>query len=97
MSLRECDVCGDEYDPSKKKRGGYINHCDGCAKEKVERYLGRQGLTNKDASITVLRENLGFWKRTIKRENSIGFNANLPLGSPAFEQVAEGRREENGS
>jgi len=94
MPIRECAKCGDEYDPSKKKRGGYIYHCDACSKEKVEKYIGRQGLTNKDSSITVLRENLGYWKQTIKRENAVGINANLPLSSAAFEQIAAEKRDE---
>jgi hypothetical protein len=87
--VRECAVCGEEYDPSRKRKGGYIQHCDDCSEEKVEKYLGRPGLTNKDASVTILRTDLQYWKEQLERENAIGFGANLPVGNPAFEKSSE--------
>jgi hypothetical protein len=51
------------------------------------KYVGKQGLSNKDASIEIFRENLGFVKQVIKGENARGFTANLSLGSPVNECV----------
>jgi hypothetical protein len=92
--IRECAVCGEEFDTVKKRKGGYITHCDDCSEETVEKYIGRQGLTNKDASISIIRTDLEYWRSQIARENAAGFNANLPISNAPFEQVREARQDD---
>lgn len=55
---------------------GYINQCDNCAIN-VEKYIGRRD--DKHGDIEIFRGNTEFIKRQIKRENAVGFNANLPF------------------
>lgn len=87
QKMIKCRDCGKRFDPESKRRQvkqGYYNQCLTCSlsTKDVPRYLGRQGLTNKDGSITIFRENLDFVKKVLKRECGAGFNANLSLGNP---------------
>lgn len=93
MSLRVCRDCETEFDPAKKSyRGGFIDQCSSCSRasgDAEQRYLGKPGLTNKDASIEIFRTDLARVRATINRENRIGFTANLPISSPGAEAAKE--------
>jgi hypothetical protein len=54
-----------------------------------QKYLGRQGATNKGANIEIFRGDLPFIKKVLDRENRIGFTANLYLPSAAQIRVQE--------
>lgn len=88
MSTKICRDCGKEFDPVAKRticKAGFVNQCAHCSRKTGDadtKYLGKQGLTNKDGSITIFRENLAWVKGVIKGENARGFTANLSLGSP---------------
>lgn len=88
MSTKICRDCGKEFDPKAKQticKAGFIDQCARCSvksKDADTKYLGKQGLTNKDGSITIFRENLATVKAVIKGENARGFTANISLGSP---------------
>jgi len=91
--MKICRDCGKEFDPEHKKticKAGYINQCAKCSVKSKDvdiKYLGKQGLSNKDASIEIFRENLGFVKQVIRGENARGFTANISLGSPVSQCV----------
>lgn len=92
--LIKCRDCGKQFDPKEKirvVRQGYYNQCVECSlkMKDVPRYLGRQGLTNKDGSIEIFRDNLNFVSKVLKRETSAGYGANLILGSPKSKDLNE--------
>ncbi len=88
-----CRDCGKDFDPIHKKticKGGYINQCAQCSvrsKDADIMYVGKQGLTNKDGSIIIFRDNLDYVKGVIKCENARGFTANISLGSPVNQSI----------
>ena len=82
-----CRDCGVDFDPAKKKliiKAGYVNQCARCSARTGDinqKYLGRPGATNKSADITIFRTNLAAVRGTLKRESTIGRNANIDLSS----------------
>jgi hypothetical protein len=91
--MKTCRDCGNKFDPKHKAticKAGFIDQCAKCSvksKDVKIKYLGKQGLSNKDASIEIFRENLEWVKNVIKGENARGFTANLSLGSPVTQCV----------
>ena len=87
MNIKTCRDCGKEFDLEAKRtmvKAGFVDQCAQCSvrsKDNNIRYLGKPGLTNKDSSIEIFRENLSWVKAVIKGENSRGFTANLNFGS----------------
>jgi hypothetical protein len=90
-----CKICEVEFQ-KKTVRRGYINVCDTCSlqHDEVERFLGRQGSSNKSASIFVVRENLAHFKRLLQFENRRGPGCTLNLGSTVNQHIKDGKKEE---
>jgi hypothetical protein len=91
-----CRDCGDDFD-KKTVKAGFINQCDACSRKSGDldiKYLGRQGSSNKSASIEVMRYDLENARRMIKFENRRGRNPSLNLSTPKYEKTKEGIREE---
>lgn len=73
-----CRDCGQPITKATKQlKRGYINQCDSCSIDDVEKHIGRRD--DKHGDVEIFRENTEFIKRQIKRENVVGFNANLPF------------------
>jgi len=56
--VRECIVCGTEFDHlshAKRLAGGKINTCADCSSEPAVKYLGLTAGDGKQAGITVLK------------------------------------------
>jgi hypothetical protein len=85
MPLLVCRSCGKKFDPDKKIiKAGYRDQCSTCSARSGDinqKYLGRPGATNKSADITIFRTNLATVRGTLRRESSIGRNANIDLSS----------------
>jgi len=52
-----CRDCGKEF-THRNTKGGFIDQCDNCASESVERYIGVHGSINKSSNIEVCRKDL---------------------------------------
>lgn len=82
-----CRDCGLWFDPQKKKtfvKAGYINQCVNCtinSGDAKDKYCGVHGRSNKGGDIFVVRNNPEEMRRSLKRANAVGFNANLPVGN----------------
>jgi hypothetical protein len=85
--IRTCVHCGEDFDDKlKHNRKGKINECGACAKEPVTRYVGMADGANKSGyGIAIFRSKTGIAEASsvLKRQNAIGFNANVPVGNPA--------------
>ena len=88
----ECEQCGETFDPQRAALGYRI--CIPCAEKTVKRYLGRRGGETKTDGCYIYRENLDWVQKVLKRENAVGFNANLPVSSPIAVQNFQGKIEE---
>lgn len=101
MNMKICRDCGKEFDTDAKKticKGGYIDECAQCSvrsKDADIRFVGKPGLTNKDAAIEIFRDNLDYVKGVIKCENARGFTANISLGSPVNQCVNQDSQDED--
>lgn len=71
-----CRNCGIEF-KNKKLRRGYIDQCDSCSEDKVERYVGRR--QDKHGDVDIFRSNINYVKRVLNIENKAGPTANLPF------------------
>lgn len=92
--MKKCRDCGCQFDPKlKHNKPGYVDQCGCCARD-VERYVGRnQG--GKSVQIAIMRKDTEYWRRVFRRENAIGFNANLPVNHPVAVQKIESKRAQN--
>jgi len=73
-----CRNCSKEINQrTKQLSNGYIDQCDNCSTEDVEKYVGRR--TDKHGDTIIFRIDIDSIQRQIKRENAVGFNANLPF------------------
>ncbi|MHA2217194.1 MAG: hypothetical protein ACXADW_13545 [Candidatus Hodarchaeales archaeon] len=96
--LRLCKDCQTPYE-TRRKKWGLITQCDDCGrkeerKRKVIRHAGRRE-GGKHADTRVFRgESAEYVRKTAKRENAVGFNANLPVNNPIGIQKSIGAKEE---
>lgn len=83
--IRECVKCNEEFDDrDSHNKKGYVNECGACSKPDTVRYVGTMDAGSKSGShINIFRTNIKTVAAIIRRQNGAGFNANLPLGSPA--------------
>lgn len=94
MEPRICRHCEVEFNPKNKFRGGYIDECDDCSSEKTEKYVGRlSGSSKAGDAIEIFRENISYWRATLKRESMRGFGPNLPVSHPVIETKKEEMKE----
>jgi len=89
--MRKCRDCGNQFNEKDKfNKPGYIDQCGHCAQD-VERYVGRNK-GGKSVQIEIFRKDTEYWRRQFRRENAIGFNANLPVNHPVAVQKIESKR-----
>ena len=96
--MTTCRTCGEDFNPKFKRKslGGYIDECNDCAHTSGDaqtKYVGRPGLTNKDASVEIFRSNLQTVRAQLRRESAIGFGPNLGIGHPVAVQAVEDSKE----
>ncbi len=83
IGLRVCRDCGREFNPKlPHNKPGYIDQCGACSKD-VEKYVGRNK-GEKSVQIEIFRTRIEYWRRQLRRENAVGYNANLPVSNPTF-------------
>jgi hypothetical protein len=99
MTLRNCIHCDIEYD-TKNKKFGLITQCNECGrreerKRNVVRHAGRRDGKGKHGATIIFRGDAAeYVRKTARRENAVGFNANLPVSNPIAVQKWEGIKEE---
>lgn len=76
-----CRNCRQEFFKKRIKRG-YIDQCDDCSKDGVQRYVGRRD--DKHGDVQIFRKDIINALGHIKRENRIGPKPNLGIGSTVF-------------
>jgi DNA-directed RNA polymerase subunit M/transcription elongation factor TFIIS len=84
--LRLCKDCQAPYE-TRRKKWGLITQCDDCGrKEERKRKVIRPRVFRGESAEYV--------RKTAKRENAVGFNANLPVNNPIGMQKFIGAKEE---
>ena len=78
----KCPNCGKKTLPPERVKLGYPD-CLDCSK--VQKYIGRR--QDKHGDIEIYRENIDYFKRQLRRENTIGFAPTVPVSSPGVEQA----------
>jgi hypothetical protein len=77
IKIMDCIDCGEPI-PDKRAFLGYET-CIKCSTE--QKYVGRR--QDKHGDVDIIRTNQEWFKNSLRRENKVGFNANLPVGNPA--------------
>lgn len=72
----KCKHCNQPINPRRAELG--YGTCIKCSR--TQRYIGRRN--GKHGDIEIFRTNQEYFRRQLRRENRVCYNANLPFNSP---------------